>query len=58
MKKKYTIMSWDGVSMVFPEATCKTENGEYILQDHTQEDVHYGFPMANVRFIREEPCGP
>lgn len=57
MKQKYTIVGWDGVkAVVFPSATCKTENGEYVIEDHTADDTHYAFPQANVFYVKEEPC--
>lgn len=56
MKRKYTIVSWDGKSITFSAAICKTENGEYVVEDLTQDDVHYGFPQANVFYVKEEPC--
>lgn len=56
MKRKYTIVGWDGKAMVFPSAICKTENGEYVVEDLTREDTHYAFPQANVFYVKEEPC--
>lgn len=56
MKKKYTIVSWDGKTVIFPSAVCETANGEYHIEDLTQEDTHYAFPQANVFYLKEEPC--
>jgi hypothetical protein len=56
MERKYTIVAWDGKVMTFARATCKTENGEYVVEDLTAVDVHYGFPMANVFYVKEELC--
>jgi hypothetical protein len=62
MKRKYTIYLWekdeDGafVELVFPKAILDTAGGEYVIHDETAADVHFGFPMSSVRYIREEPC--
>ena len=56
MKRKYTIVSWDGKSIEFPSASCKTENGEYVVEDLTKLDTHFAFPQCNVFYIKEEPC--
>lgn len=56
LPRKYTIVAWDGKTITFPEATCFTENGEYVIEDLTANDVHYGFPMANVFYVKEEHC--
>jgi len=54
--RKYTIVGWDGRTITFPEATLYVNNGEYVVQDLTANDVHYGFPQANVFYVKEEHC--
>ena len=57
LQRKYTIVGWDGRNtIIFPAAVCKTENGEYVIEDLTRFDTHYGFPMTNVWYVKEEPC--
>lgn len=56
LRRKYTIVSWDQKFVVFPSAVCKTENGEYVIEDLSQEDTHYAFPQCNVFYVKEEPC--
>lgn len=53
---KYTIVGWDGkLTRVFPRAVLEMIGGEYVVEDLTAFNTHYGFPKENVWCVKEEP---